>query len=72
MEKEVLSNQTRAVISQLIELVPSAFGLQSLIWQNSIESANEQIAQLYQQVYETFTSNNIEFDHSWVIKRNTI
>lgn len=67
MNKEDILNQTRANVSQFIDSFPDCFGLSSeLSMQTSMESPNERIAQLYQQVCDAYINHNLDFNHTWV------
>lgn len=70
---EELLNQTRLAVTQFIELCPDVFGLENLILQTDqfLSPINERVAQLYQDVCETYIDNGLPFDHAWVnhIKR---
>ncbi|KAL7319388.1 hypothetical protein PS15m_002527 [Mucor circinelloides] len=64
---EELLNQTRLAVTQFIELCPDVFGLENLILQTDqfLSPINERIAQLYQDVCETYIDNGLPFDHAW-------
>lgn len=65
---EELLNQTRLAVTQFIELCPDVFGLENLILQTDqfLSPINERVAQLYQDVCETYIDNGLPFDHAWV------
>lgn len=64
---EELLNQTRLAVTQFIELCPDVFGLENLILQTDqfLSPINERVAQLYQDVCETYIDNGLPFDHAW-------
>jgi hypothetical protein len=67
---EELLSQTRLAVTQFIELCPDVFGLENLILQTDkfLSPINERVAQLYQDVCETYIDNGLPFDHAWVKK----
>ncbi|KAI9487512.1 MAG: kinase-like domain-containing protein [Benjaminiella poitrasii] len=64
---EELLNQIRLAVTQFIELCPEIFGLENLILQTDkfLSPINERVAQLYQDVCETYVDNGLPFDHAW-------
>lgn len=71
-----LQSQTKAAVTQLIELYPEIFGLDRLIAPKNQymqqQNLNEAIAQTVRDTCLAYIENGVNFDHALVRKKNMI